>query len=220
VVLLGKGDHEVTSSWTTRGGVPQQTMLGITCSNITFIGQGIGETTILGGFGIHNVQNILLKQVTVTNTNGTGMSLYGANVELVDVAFVHCAANGIYARCAASAPSQLVATRCEMSNNGGNGLCIFNSNRNIPLNVCLKNCIIHHNEYHGISTSANSLINIHGDATAIHSNVRYGIWAYDSGEVLIHLPSHHNTSYNNIREDRFTNNGGSITNVEEEAEDN
>ena len=48
VVLLGKGNHEVTSSWTTPYGHVCQTTLAITRSNITFIGKGIGETTILG----------------------------------------------------------------------------------------------------------------------------------------------------------------------------
>ena len=60
-----KGHHEVTSSWTSPRGSVFQTTLGITRSNITFIGQGTGETTVLGGFGIRNVQNITLKQLTV-----------------------------------------------------------------------------------------------------------------------------------------------------------
>jgi len=33
--------------------------------------------------------------------------------------------------------------------------------------------------------------------------------------VIIHLPSHHNTSYNNEGEDRQTSMGGTITNVED-----
>jgi hypothetical protein len=78
VVLLGKGDHEVTSSWTNPHGHVYQTMLGITWSNITIIGQGIGETTILGGIGIHNKQNITMKQLTLTNTTDVGMAGYEA----------------------------------------------------------------------------------------------------------------------------------------------
>ena len=64
VVLLGKGDHQITSTWAVPGGTNRLTTLGITRSNITFIGQGIGETTILGGIGIEQVQNITLKQLT------------------------------------------------------------------------------------------------------------------------------------------------------------
>lgn len=51
------------SSWTPPGGDLVETVLGITCSNITFIGQGIGETTIFGGIAICSVQNITLKQL-------------------------------------------------------------------------------------------------------------------------------------------------------------
>ena len=40
-------------------------------------------------------------------------------------------------------------------------------------------------------------VHLHGEATAIHSNGQVGIYADGSGKVLIHLPSHHNTSYNN-----------------------
>ena len=110
VVLLGKGNHEVTSSWTSPRVSVFPTMLGITRSNISFIGKGIGETTILGGLGIQNVQNITLKQLTLTNTNGPGILMYGAEVELVDVAVVRCKTSGIVVRSTASTPSQLVAT--------------------------------------------------------------------------------------------------------------
>ena len=57
-------------------------------------------------------------------------------------------------------------------------------------------------------------VHLHGEATAIHSNGQVGIYADGSGKVLIHLPSHHNTSYNNGVEDRETL-GGTITNVED-----
>ena len=60
---MGKGNHEVTSSWTAPHGDVRQTVIGITRSNISIIGQGIGETTIVGGIAIHNVQNITLKQL-------------------------------------------------------------------------------------------------------------------------------------------------------------
>ena len=38
VVLLGKGDHQVTSSWTDGDGFEHATTLNITRSNITFLG--------------------------------------------------------------------------------------------------------------------------------------------------------------------------------------
>ena len=46
-------------------------------------------------------------------------------------------------------------------------------------------------------------IHLHGEATAVHSNKGYGILAYNTAKVIIHLPSHHNTSYNNTGEDRI-----------------
>ena len=59
-----------------------------------------------------------------------------------------------------------------------------------------------------------STIHLYGEATAIHSN-NIGIVATGSGKILIHLPSHHNTSYNNGNEDRRTYGSGTITNVED-----
>ena len=40
VVLLGKGEHQITSSWTSPRGGNCPTTLGITRSNITFVGTG------------------------------------------------------------------------------------------------------------------------------------------------------------------------------------
>ena len=142
--------------------------------------------------------------------------MYGAVVELVDVSVARCSGNGIFAgNTAGASPSQLVATRCEMSNNGAAGLSIVNNSGNISQNVCLKNCISHHNSSHGIYVSGKVIVNVHGNATAIHSNKYQGIFADYSGKVLIHLPSHHNTVYNSGWEDRSTSSGGTITNVED-----
>ena len=74
---------------------------------------------------------------------------------------------------------------------------------------------LHDNKYEGIAGSIGATIHLHGEATAIHSNKGDGIFAVDSGKVIIHIPSLHNTSYNNGEEDRFTENGGTITNVED-----
>ena len=48
-----------------------------------------------------------------------------------------------------------------------------------------------------------------------YSNKRHGILAWGSCKVIIHLPSHHNTFYNNRQGDRYTTSGGTITNVED-----
>ena len=75
--------------------------------------------------------------------------------------------------------------------------------------------MIHSNKGNGISANGTGEINLFGGSTAIHSNGDNGICALKSGKVLIHLPSHHNTSYNNVEEDRRTERGATITNVED-----
>ena len=60
----------------------------------------------------------------------------------------------------------------------------------------------------GIYVSNKATTHLHGEATAIHSNGQHGIYARDSSKVIIHLPSHHNTSYNNEGVDRCTSTGG------------
>ena len=67
----------------------------------------------------------------------------------------------------------------------------------------------------GICGANNATIHLHGEATAIRLNGRYGIIAGGSSNFVIHLPSHHNTIYNNGRQDRHTSTGGTITNVED-----
>ena len=77
-----------------------------------------------------------------------------------------------------------------------------------------NDCVFNDNSQHGIS-GLQSTIHLHGEATAIHANGESGISAWLSGKVIIHLPSHHNTSYNNGGEDRSARLGGTITNVED-----
>ena len=67
---------------------------------------------------------------------------------------------------------------------------------------------------HGIFADG-ATVHLHGEATAIHSNGRTGILARTSGKVVIHLPSHHSTSYNNGGQDRLARAGSTITNVED-----
>ena len=51
VVEIGKGEHQTTSSSTnSSNGYEYSTTLSITRSNVTFVGEGIDITTILGGF--------------------------------------------------------------------------------------------------------------------------------------------------------------------------
>jgi len=105
--------------------------------------------------------------------------------------------------------STLIATRCKFANSE----CGAYVEGNIT-SATFKNCIFNDNKYDGVYGS-DSTIHLHGDATVIHSNGRYGITAVGSSKVIIRLPSHHKTIYNNGKEDRYTSSGSTITNVEE-----
>ena len=106
--------------------------------------------------------------------------------------------------------STVVATRCEFANSDSGALVDGSLT-----SAKFKNCVFHDNSGDGIFVSSQATIHLHGEATAMHSNERYGILAWDTCKVIIHLPSHHNTSYNNGLQDRYTNSGGTITNVED-----
>jgi len=214
VVLLGQGEHQITSSWTNPDGNVRPTTLGITRSNVTFLGTGKDATTILGGFGIDNVENITFKNMTVTNTsenseNGCGIRMRNAKVELFDIALKGCNYVGLYIP-GSTSETTVVATRCEFANSKY-GAAVHGS----LTSATFKNCVFNDNKYDGILGFDNSTIHVHGEGTAMHSNGRHGISVWNSGKILLHLPSHHNTFYNNGREDRYTMGGGTITNVED-----
>ena len=69
--------------------------------------------------------------------------MYGAEVYLVDIEMSNCGGCGIYVRSAASIPSQLVATRCEISNNSNSGLYIYSTNLTFrDDNKCILICLV------------------------------------------------------------------------------
>jgi len=213
VVQLGKGEHQITSSWTEpRYGLEYHTTLDITRNHITFVGKGKGETLINGGFAVSNSENITFKDMTVTNTSqyGCGIRMSNAKVELIDVALKGCQDAGLRIPPVSTSETTLVATRCEFANSLFGAVVQAGS----LTSATFKNCVFHDNEYDGIYGSDKATIHLHGEATAIHSNRTDGIYVQNSAKVLIHLPSHHNTSYNNGQEDRRSLSGGTITNVE------
>jgi len=212
VVLLGKGDHQITSSWTSSHGSEIATTLEITRSNITFLGVGKDVTTILGGFVFRDRENISFKNMTVTNTSegGDGIYMSNAKVELIDVALKGCDSFALILPHSSSATNIVVATRCEFANSAF-GAVVEGSLTSATFN----NCVFNDNKQEGIIGGTSATIHLHGETTALHSNGGNGILAVGSCKVFIHLPSHHNTSYNNGRQDRRTGSGGTITNVED-----
>ena len=210
VVLLGKGNHEITSSW--RCGthdIVYATTLCITRGNIMFLGKGKPTTTMLGGFVtcIENVENITFKNMTVTNTSedGAGIDMSNAKVELFDVALKGCQDASLFIL-EPTSETTLVATRCEFAN-CSEGVVVYGS----LTSATFKNCVFHENSGDGINVTRSATILLHGEATAVHSNGSNGIYASGIGtQVLIHLPSHHNTSYNNGVEDRHARGGATM----------
>ena len=72
---------------------------------------------------------------------------------------------------------------------------------------------MHHNGESGLHAYGHAVVNLHGTKTDIHSNKVVGIYALDCAKVNIHLPSQHNTSHDNVGEDRVQFSGGSIANI-------
>jgi hypothetical protein len=147
--------------------------------------------------------------VTNTSDDGRGIQMSNAKVELIDVALKGCGSAALHLPRSTSATT-VVATRCEFANSEY-GAAVQGSLSSATFN----NCVFNDNKEDGVYGANSATIHLHGDATVIHSNRRWGIFAFLSSKVLIHLPSNHNTSYNNGGEDRYTLRGGTITNVED-----
>ena len=130
------------------------------------------------------------------------------SVELMDVALKGCSSYALNITNTTS-ETTVVATRCEFANSYYGAYV-----RGSLSSATFNNCVFHDNSSDGIY-GYKATIHLHGEATAIHSNGVGGIYASSSAKVFIHLPSHHNTSYNNRQEDRYTQKGGTITNVED-----
>jgi hypothetical protein len=160
--------------------------------------------------------------MTVSNTNedenneswgicgGCGILMMNSKVELFDVALrcvgaaLHMPGNTIHT----TSETILLATRCTFSNSQFGAIVSGELT-----SAKVTDCVFHDHEIEGIVGDDNATIHLHGEATAIHSNY-CGIYADHSAKVLIHLPSHHNTLYNNSQ-DRNTDGGATITNVED-----
>ena len=150
--------------------------------------------------------------MTVTNTSEDGNGIYMQNVEeveMVDVAIKNCYDEGLYVTSSEQSKDkeQVVLTRCQLVENG---LGVHADNYS---NIKMTDCVFKSNEDTGIFAFF-STVNLHGEATGIHSNDGDGIFAW-TAKVIIHLPSSHNTIYNNGDQDRNTDDGGTITNVED-----
>ena len=93
--------------------------------------------------------------------------------------------------------------------NSNSGVYCFGANTKARFN----DCTMHHNGWDGLVARDHAVVDLHGTKTDIHSNKRRGIVASSRAKVNIHLPSQHNTSHDNVAEDRLQEDGGSIANI-------
>ena len=179
----------------------------VTCSHITFVGKGKNHTTIRGGFKVENQQHVTFEELTITNPILTGLYLKGGgtNVDVLKCAVKECRGTGMFVGDGAT----VTATDSEVMENVGNGVSCRGANTKARLN----DCKMHHNGYDGLGAWAGAVVDLHGTKTDIHSNKRCGIFATSRGKVNIHLPSQHNTSHDNVRDNRHQQSGSSIANI-------
>ena len=145
---------------------------------------------------MNNKQNVKIEQLTTINTSGIGLYCEGSgtNVDVTECCFKKSKYNGMFVRDGATA----TATRCDFMENGHDGIGCLGAN----IKVRLNDSTMHHNGMDGLYTEDHAVVDLHGTKTDIHSNKSDGIVAYQNGKVNIHLPSQHNTTHDNVRDDR------------------
>jgi hypothetical protein len=179
----------------------------VTCSHITFVGKGKHQTTIRGGFQVANQQNVTFEGLTITSPRGNGLRLSGSEttVDVLECVVKECGGTGMFVGEGAT----VAATQCEFMENGGKGVSCYAADTKARLNECQ----VHQNRGDGLWACGHAVVDLHGTKTDIHSNKGRGIYAGSHAKVNIHLPSQHNTSHDNVGEDRYQQSGGSIANI-------
>ena len=133
----------------------------------------------------------------------------------------------------------VTATQCDFMENGDCGVECVGANTKVRLNdstmhhnfvyglqaygegifcggamlLKVSDSTMHHNGESGLQAYGHAVVNLHGTKTNIHSNKSDGIDATRNAKVNIHLPSQHNTTHDNVGENRFQWSGGSIANI-------
>jgi hypothetical protein len=201
-VEVGEGEHVMVGVIYASGRHTQ-----VSCSNITIVGKGKGKTTILGGFVAKDKQNVKMEQLCVTNDAGYGLYCKGSgtNVDVTECSFKKCSLSGL----GVGAGATVTATWCGFMENGQCGVACFDANTKVRMN----DSTMHHNGWDGLYAEDHAVVDLHGTKTDIHSNKQDGIFATKNAKVNIHLPSQHNTSHDNVEEDRYQEVGGSIANI-------
>jgi hypothetical protein len=198
-IRLEEGVHEIVGDAFGR--------MDVTCSHITFVGKGKDHTTIRGGFRVCNRQHVKFEELTITNQFGYGLRLLGSEttVDVLKCVVKECRYTGMFVEGGTS----FTATQCEFMDNHVFGLHCSGANTKVRL----TDSTVHHNGEDGLHAWDRAVVDLHGTKTDIHSNKCFGIRATYRAKVNIHLPSQHNTSHNNVSQDRHQIDGGSIANI-------
>jgi hypothetical protein len=198
-IRLDEGVHEIVGN--------DEGEMNVTCSHITFVGSGKNQTTIRGGFKVNNQPHVKFEELAIMNQSGAGLYLTGSEttVDVLKCVVKKCGRTGMWVRNDAT----VAATQCEFMENGGSGVFCANANTKARL----TDCQMHHNGGNGLYANGDAVVDLHGTKTDIHSNKVCGIDAVFRAKVNIHLLSQHNTSHDNVGEDRSQQFGGSIANI-------
>jgi hypothetical protein len=201
-VEVGEGEHVMVGVASDNYGGRH---MHVSCDNITIVGKGKGKTTILGGLYVKDKQNVKMEQLGLTNETGCGLIFSGSNVDVTECCFKKCSLGGMGVGEGATA----TATRCNFMENGSFGVACAGANTKVRLN----DSTMHHNGEDGLFASDHAVVDLHGTKTDIHSNKYNGTFAIDNAKVNIHLPSQHNTTHDNVDDNRGQEEGGSIANI-------
>ena len=206
VVVLSEGEHVVEGSWTDSYGTVHENTLDITCSNISFIGQGKDKTTVHGGIGVSNKKNVSLKSLTLTHPKWHGLHVEGeeASVEMMGVSVKKCGGAGLRVDSGGS----VKATQCEFSESGRYGVAVTGGSKGI-----FTDCSFHHNGGHGVcATQEGTLVEFRGEQTEIHHNGLSGLLAHPNATINIYIPSRSITAlvHGHGGRDLYTSDGGKI----------
>jgi hypothetical protein len=206
-VEVGEGQHVMVGVAAATTGIYHGSVTHVRCNNITIVGKGKGKTTILGGFYVNGKQNVKFEKLSVTNQDGYGLWCpgRGTNVDVLECCFNKCQYSGMFAYEGATT----TATRCDFMENAFYGVECFGANTKVRLN----DSTMHHNGWHGLFAMDHAVVDLRGTKSDIHSNKGGGIVAPDNAKVNIHLPSQHNTTHDNVDDNRYQDRGGSIANI-------
>jgi hypothetical protein len=150
-------------------------------------------------------ENVDAEYITSTTSfQSYGLFCNGSGVDVTECCFKQCQWVGMCVQRGAT----VTATDSDFMENGGDGVECWGVNTKVRL----TDCKMHHNRMHGLYAYGHAVVDLHGTKTDIHSIKGRGI-SVRRAKVNIHLPSQHNTTHDNVDDNRYQGDGGSIANI-------